>query len=65
MELSVDEVKSVREQEMVVLQEKLRVVREKEQALKDEDGDSDGIEFSDSDSDDESEADRLARLAAA
>lgn len=64
VELSTEEVATLREEQWKLLQAKLEKVRAREQELKDQDDESDGIEFSDEDSDEEDEAERLARLAA-
>mmetsp|Transcript_40399 Transcript_40399/g.80927 ORF Transcript_40399/g.80927 Transcript_40399/m.80927 type:complete len:336 (+) Transcript_40399:31-1038(+) len=58
-----DEVKALREEEMAKLQEKLQKVRAREKELAEED-DDDEIVFSDEDEDEEDEAARLAKLAA-
>lgn len=55
VELSTEEVANLREEQWKLLQAKLEKVRAREQELKDQDDESDGIEFSDEDSDEEVE----------
>ena len=55
VELSTEEVATLREEQWKLLQAKLEKVRAREQELKDQDDESDGIEFSDEDSDEEVE----------